>query len=69
MWATLVSDWEDNSVLRNFANVALPASADNNANFMLRFRIIWEQRYSDYGYVDDVAGKRDSHLTEETRKR
>ena len=51
-WAQL-NDWEDNNALHNFANVALPAAANNNANFMLRFRI-YGSGTGDYGYIDDV---------------
>jgi len=52
MWED-INDSEDNSVLHNFANIALPASADNNANFMIRFRI-YGSGTGDYGYIDDV---------------
>jgi len=45
---------EDNNALHNFANIALPASADNNANFRIRFRI-YGSGTGDYGYIDDVV--------------
>jgi PKD repeat protein len=52
MWAQ-INDWEDDNALHNFPSIALPSSANNNPNFMLRFRI-YGSGTGDYGYIDDV---------------
>jgi PKD repeat protein len=51
MWAQIIDPGDDN-ILHNF-NSALPAAADHNAAFQLRFRL-YGNLASDYGYVDDV---------------
>jgi hypothetical protein len=51
MWAQIIDPGDDN-LLHNF-NSALPAAADRNAAFQLRFRLYGNSN-TDYGYVDDV---------------
>ena len=53
MWAQ-IRDWEDDNALHSFLSPALPAAANDNPNFRLRFRI-YGSGTGDYGYIDDVV--------------
>jgi PKD repeat protein len=53
MWDQ-IRDWEDDNALHNFLSPALPAAANDNPNFRLRFRS-YGSGTGDYGYIDDVV--------------